>query len=340
MGESASKSSFIKSANKYLLKQDFPKLSQKLAGIEFDNPIGLAAGFDYEAQLTQLLPTLGFGLETVGTITNMNYEGNPPPRLGRLPRSKSLMVNKGFKSSGAKAVSKRLTGLDFEIPIGISIGRTNSPELKTQKDSIKDIISAFIKFEISKVKHSYYELNISCPNLIHGNISFYPPKNLKELLIDVDKLKLKLPVFVKMPIIKSDKETLKMLDVISKYSPKGVIFGNLQNNRNEELFHQDEVKYLSTGNFSGKPTYNRSNELIKLAYKYYKDRFTIVGCGGVFTGHDAFEKIALGASLVQLITGLIFQGPQLASQINFELSEQLDKRGIINIKEAVGIAHE
>src|SRR3990167_10760 len=148
-----------------LFGKKHPSLKQKIVGIDFESPVGLAAGFDYQAKLTQILPSLGFGFATVGTITNLPYAGNPRPRLGRLPKSLSLMVNKGFKNQGAKFISQKLNQLKFSMPIGISIGRTNSPKLSTQKESIKDIIKCFETFMRSKVDNAYYELNISCPNL-------------------------------------------------------------------------------------------------------------------------------------------------------------------------------
>src|SRR3989344_9014677 len=208
-------------------------LTQKIHGITFANPIGLSAGFDYNAQLTQILPSVGFGFETVGTITNIPYEGNPKPRLGRLPKSKSLLVNKGFKSEGVDEVIKKLKRLRFEIPIGLSVGRSNSATLKTIEESIGDIIESFKKFEAAKLATAYYELNISCPNLIHGgkNITFYPPKNLEKLLAKIDKLNLKKPLFIKMPITEPNLATEKMLDTIVKYKVSGVIFGNLQKDR-------------------------------------------------------------------------------------------------------------
>lgn len=310
-------------------------LSQKIAKISFTNPIGLAAGFDYEARLTQILPAAGFGFQSVGTITNSAYEGNPRPRLGRLPKSKSLMVNKGYKNLGAHITASHLAKLQFITPIGISIGRTNSTKQMTQKQSVDDIIAAFKIFEKAKVKNAYYELNISCPNL-YGDISFYPPKNLDALLTAVDKLQLKKPLFIKMPIEKSDKETLDMLKILAKHSPTGVIFGNLQKNRKDPALLQNEVKQFAVGNFSGKPTYKRSNELIKLTYKKYKERFIIIGCGGVFSAEDAYEKITLGASLIQLITGMIFQGPQLITDINMKLTDLMKKDGYSHISQAIG----
>ena len=337
-GEILGKSIFVKSISKsFLVKRD-SVLEQKIAGINFNSPVGLAAGFDYQAQLHQILPSIGFGFGTIGTVTNIPYKGNPSPRLGRLPRSRSLMVNKGFKTVGTNAIVKKLKSVTFEYPVGISIGRSNSSKLKTQKKSIDDIVESFNIFEKANIKHSYYELNISCPNIIHGNISFYPKENLEKLLSAVDRLKLKRPVFVKMPIEKTDKETLQMLKVIAKHSPVGVIFGNLQKDRNHPSLDKSEVAKFETGNFSGKPTYERSNELIKLAYKHYRERFIIIGCGGVFSSRDAYEKIASGATLVQLITGMIFEGPQLPAQINYWLLDILKEKGFKNISEAVGIS--
>lgn len=338
LGETFGKNTKIKDFLSSQLRIKDKALQQNLAGIKFENPIGLAAGFDYEAKLTQIFPALGFGFETLGTITNLACEGNLKPRLGRLPKSKSLMVNKGFRNLGAKATCKKLTGLSFEIPIGISIGKSNVPECNAQKKSIEDIIRAFITIEKSKVQHAYYELNISCPNL-QGNVSFYPPENLKELLAEVDRLKIKKPIFVKMPLEKTNEEIIKILDIISKYSPKGIVLSNLSKNRKNKLLIPEEIIKFSAnaGSFSGKPTYRQSNELIKLAYKNYKDRFIVIGCGGVFSAKDAYEKICLGASLIQMITGIIFEGPQVASQINSGLIELLKKDGLSHISDAIGI---
>lgn len=310
-------------------------LEQHLMDIHFAKPIGLAAGFDYEARITQITPSIGFGFHTVGTITNNPYGGNPRPMLGRLPKSRSLMVNKGFKNKGAQVTAEKLAKLHFEIPLGVSIGRTNSPTL-TQKESVKDIISALTIFETQKVKHSYYEINISCPNLF-GNVTFYTRETLHELLTEVDKLHIKKPIFIKMPINNTNDEIITMLEVISTHSPSAVIFGNLMKDRNNPAILPEEAKKFKVGNFSGKPTYNRSNELIALAYKKYHKRFTIIGCGGVFSPEDAYTKIKKGASLVQLITGMIFQGPQLIYEINTKLPELLKSDGYSHISEAIGV---
>ena len=139
-----------------------------------------------------------------------------------------------------------------------------------------------------------------------------------------------------MPIEKSNKEIIAMLDVIAQFSPQGVIFGNLQKDRTNAVFDKKEVAQFPTGNFSGKPTFARSNELIKLTFTLYKERLIIIGSGGVFSATDAYEKISLGATLVQLITGMVFQGPQLISQINLDLVDLLKCDGFTHMSQAIG----
>lgn len=336
LGEKLGNNKKLKNLLSSQFKIENKALRQTIAGIEFENPIGLAAGFDYEARLTQILPCLGFGFETVGTITNLQCIGNPKPRLGRLPKSNSLMVNKGFRNPGTQSIIKKLSRFSFDTPLGISIGKTNTLEINSLKKSIADIANAFIAFEKSKLNHSYYELNISCPNM-SVNVDFYAVDNLKQLLHEIDMLNLKKSLFIKMPIDKNNQQALGMLLEISKHQVHGVIFGNLQKDRKNKMLNQQEASKFKVGNFSGKPTYERSNELIKLAYENFKERFIIIGCGGVFNAKDAYTKIKFGASLVQLITGMIFEGPQLATQINNELIELLKKDGFKNVSEAIGV---
>lgn len=333
-GELIGKSKFLTNLISKKFGKKSPIIKQNLAGINFEGPIGLAAGFDYEAKVVKILPSVGFGFNTIGTITNNAYEGNPAPRLGRLIKSKSLMVNKGFKNKGAIWTAEKLKNKTFKIPLGISIGKTNTKIKETQKFAIADILQAFDKLEKANIKNAYYELNISCPNL-YGNISFYPPKNLDELLSAVDRLKITKPIFIKMPINETNESFEKMLDVIVRHKIKGVIIGNLQKDRNNSEIIKKELKW-KFGNFSGKPTWNRSNELISLTYKKYKNKLIIIGCGGVFSAKDAYTKIQLGASLVQLITGLIFEGPLLVAKINQELPKLIKNDGFENISEAIG----
>ena len=337
-GEQLGKISFKKRFLQFFFDYKNPKLHQNIAGIDFENPVGLAAGFDYQAKLTQILPSLGFCFFTIGTVTNLPYAGNPSPMLGRLPKSKSLMVNKGFKNIGANKICEKIMNKKMLIPTGISIGISNSPKLTNLHQGIFDIMHAFTTCERSNINISYYELNISCPNLIHSQqITFYPSENLKSLLLELEKLSIKKPVFVKMPIEKNNKQVVKMLDTIIHFKfIKGVIFGNLQTDRSAPTLDPHEVKKFKVGKFSGKPCQKRSNELIKLAYQKYGKKLIIIGCGGIFSSDDAYKKIKLGASLVQLITGLIYEGPTLVAKINLGLTEQLKKDGFNHISDAIG----
>lgn len=292
-------------------------------GIRFPNVVGLAAGFDYDAHLTQILPAMGFGFMTVGTVTAFPYEGNTRPRLGRFPTSRALLVNKGYKNSGAVAISQKLSGMEFDIPVGISIGSTNR-EYSSPLEQIRDVVQGFEVFEASKVKHAYYELNVSCPNL-KGGQPFTTPERLQKLVTAVFRLKITRPVYVKMPIDITDKEAVALLRILEKSPVKGVIFGNLtKDHTNPAVDDQDRTDWANKkGNLSGKPTWERSNRLIKLTRQTFGRRFTIIGLGGIFSVEDAWEKIHLGADLVQLITGMIYQGPQLVADIAAEVRPEI-----------------
>ena len=183
-------------------------LNTKVAGINFTNPVGLSAGFDYDADLIEVLPSVGFGFHTIGTVTHLPYAGNPRPMLGRLPKSKSLLVNKGFKSMGMEAVLKKIKESPRgrhqseeagTIPLGLSIGATNRAYKKIE-DMADDV---YLSFELAlKVNYfDYYELNISCPNLINvENLKekFDDPVGFAILLNKLSYLNINKPLFIKM----------------------------------------------------------------------------------------------------------------------------------------------
>ncbi|MDP1688654.1 MAG: quinone-dependent dihydroorotate dehydrogenase [bacterium] len=313
-------------------------LEQTLCNLNFINPIGLSAGFDYDADLVEILPSIGFGFHTIGTVTHEPYMGNPPPMLGRLPKSKALLVNKGFKNKGIKEVLKKLDQNKTKTLRGVSIGATN----KVYQDftaMLTDLILGFVEAETFN-NFDYYELNISCPNVTNiNNISnlISSPVGLNQTLENLNKLQLKRPVFIKMPLERTEAELKELMDVASQYQfIKGLIFSNLAKDRTNPIFNKNEIAKAGKGNFSGKPVENQSNEALRFAYRQYHDRFVLVGVGGVFTAEDAYLKIQYGASLVQLITGMIFMGPQQIGTINSGLVELLKKDGYKNIKEAVG----
>ncbi|MEK7202075.1 MAG: dihydroorotate dehydrogenase (quinone) [Patescibacteria group bacterium] len=309
-----------------VIRSFFGKRSQNLkkvvAGIEFPSPIGLAAGFDYQAKLPWVLEALRFGFATVGTITNLPCAGNPRPWLGRLVKSQSLLVNKGFKNDGIVKTLPRLQKLPSRMPVGLSIGQTNSPKIDTEERAIDDMVACFTYAESHPHQCRYYELNISCPN-VQKHISFYTPSSLSKLLGRLEELNISRPIFIKCPISVTDDELIDIADMSSKFSfISGLVIGNLQRDRNNPSIYKEELAKCGPGNFSGRPTRDRSTELIKLIRSKFGARFAIIGCGGVFSVEDAKVKFAAGADLVQLITGLIFEGPQLVAEINEQLANE------------------
>lgn len=333
-GEFFGKIAPVKSIFNSMFSYQDPRLEQTVVGIRFSNPVGLAAGFDYNAQLTQILGSVGFGFQTVGTMTAEAYEGNPKPRLGRLPKSKSLLVNKGYKNPGIDNIIEKLHSKEFAIPVGLSIGSTNQ-EFRDEKEQIEDFLITFEKAEKNLSNITHYELNISCPNLKSGE-PFFEPKKLKALLKELDTLKLSKPVFIKMPTDVPSEVLNALLKAADKFQITGAVIGNLTKDRKNPDLDPVEVANAGKGNFSGKPTEKKTNNLLQAAYKEYNSRYIFIGCGGIFSAEDAYRKIKLGATLVQFITGMIYQGPQVVGQINKGLVKLLEQDGYSNISEAIG----
>ena len=159
-------------------------LEQTILGIKFKNPVGLAAGFEKNAELTQILPSVGFGFEEIGSITGEPCEGNPKPRLWRLPKSKALIVYYGLKNNGAEEVSKRLAGKNFSIPIGTSVAKTNNSQIVSTEAGIADYLKAY---RLLSDIGAYTTINISCPNTSGGQ-PFTDPQKLEQLLQEISKL--------------------------------------------------------------------------------------------------------------------------------------------------------
>ncbi len=297
-----------------------PKLVKTLNGISFPNPIGLSAGFDYNGNLSEILAAVGFGWHTIGTVTLHPYQGNAKPRLGRLPASRALLVNKGLKNIGAVALIRHLKKVNFQIPTGISIASTNQA-FPSETAQIAEILACFRLFEKSDLKHAYYELNISCPNTFGGE-PFTTASKLQALMKKMDTVKLTRPLFVKMPIDQNDQETLALLQVLNEHRVAGVIFGNLTKDKQNPAVAKEDVEFWLShkGNLSGKPTWDRSNRLVALTRRHFQNRFTIIGTGGIFSGTDAAQKLGNGADLLQMITGMIYEGPQVIGQINYDIA--------------------
>jgi len=313
------------------------KLEQTILGIKFKNPVGLGAGFDKDAQLCDILPSVGFGFVEVGSITGEPCGGNPKPRIWRLEKSKGLVVNYGLKNEGCQKIAKRLkdkrsfsANKKFLIPIGINIAKTNSKKTVQVESGIDDYVKAYKEFrEIG----DYFTINISCPNAFGGQ-PFCDAIRLEKLLAKIDKIPTKKPVFLKLSPDLTKNEIDKILAVSKRHMVCGFVCTNLTRNRNNSKIAESYLP--GDGGISGKVVEDLANDLISYIYQKTKGTFVIIGLGGVFSAEDAYRKIKLGASLVQLITGMIFEGPQVISEINQGLVKLLEKDGFGNISQAVG----
>ncbi len=319
---------------------DLPMLQQNVLGMRFQNPIGLSAGLDKNAELPPTLKSVGFGFATVGSISAEAASGNPRPWYYRLPKTKSLVVNAGLPNQGADVINERIRGYSTamfsDFPLVASVAKTNSPKTCTDASGVKDYIDGLKKLR-NNPHIAMFEINISCPNA-YGGEPFTRVEPLEALLSQVDTLELMQPVTIKMPIDKPWAEFKQLLDVIVRHNVAAVTIGNLQKNR-AAVELKDDLPNDVAGNLSGVPCFEQSNELISKTYEHFSEQLVIIGVGGVFSAADAYEKIRRGATLVELITGVIFTGPQLIGQINHDLTELLRADGYTNVSEAVGAYH-
>ena len=316
-----------------LFDYSHPLLHQNILGIDFHNPVGLAAGFDKNAELVETLPEIGFGFAEIGSVTASPCAGNPKPRLWRLPASEALVVYYGLKNNGAAAVSDSLKQKKIRIPIGTSVAVTNSTHTCVLREAVKDCKIAFDAFSHCG---AYTTVNISCPNALGGQ-PFIKPHTLDYLLDILDPIPSQKPVFIKMSPDISFAEADLLLGVLKNHRVHGIIVSNLTKRRENSAIADMHVPAI--GGISGRPVKELSDKLLSHIYQREGTRFVLVGCGGIFTAEDAYRKIRLGASLVQMITGMIYKGPQVVSEINHGLVGLLARDGFSSIINAVGTLH-
>lgn len=314
------------------------RIEQTFHGLKFTNPVGLAAGFDKDGEVIPVIAALGFGFGEVGSVTAKPCPGNPRPWFYRLPKSKSAVVNAGLGNEGSKVILERLRKYParslHNFPVFLSVAKTNIKSVVSEAEGIKDFVTT-VKRAKDEITIQAIELNVSCPNA-YGGEPFTTPSSLDNLLKEIDKLAITQPIYVKMPIDLSWKAFSRLLDVIIKHQVAGVTVSNLAKDRTQ-IDPRDVLPDTVSGNFSGKLTWDGSNELIRRTYLKYGDKLTIIGLGGIFTADDAYTKIRLGASLVQIITGMLFNGPQLAATISYDLSKLLERDGFSHISHAIGV---
>lgn len=299
-------------------------------GLTFPNPVGIAAGFDKNALAVNQLASLGFGFVEVGTVTLKRQPGNPKPRIFRLPNDQALINRLGFNNEGAEAVADRLSRLKRKCIVGVNIGKNKDVPID---EATKNYLASF---ELLGPHADYVAVNISSPNT-PGLRELQRTDNLDELLGTLSQAANgRVPLLVKIAPDLPESEIEAAVGVCLKYGIDGIIATNTTVGR--EGLRSPGIDAIGAGGLSGKPLRSRATDVIATIFRYSKGKLPIIGVGGIFTGDDAFEKIAAGASLVQAYTGFVYGGPTFARNVNLRLAEILVARGFSSVDEAVGSA--
>jgi len=296
-----------------LFTLDNKRLVRDVAGLKFKNPVGLAAGFDKNASLFNELSNLGFSFVEIGTITPEPQTGNKRPRSFRLAKDSALINRMGFNNYGIEEIVKRLKRKRFDIIIGGNIGKNTKT---TNKDAYNDYEICFRKI----YDHvDYIAVNVSCPNI--DNLTELQDakalENILHRLMEIRKKQTKhKPVFLKISPDLSNRQLDEIIDISVNTGINGIIATNTTIERKELRTSQDKIDKIGSGGLSGKPLTNRSTATIKYINKKLDGKLPIIGVGGIMSPEDAIKKIEAGATLVQVYTGFIYEGPYLVKRIN------------------------
>ena len=305
-----------------------PILKTKLFNRNLDNPIGIAAGFDKNAEVYNPLFKLGFGFVEVGTVTPLKQYGNEKPRVFRLVEDQALINRLGFNNHGSDTILNRIKSNKKLGVLGVNVGPN-----KDSNDRLNDYLIGLEKF--SEVA-DYITINISSPNTENLR-NFHEENKLKELLKSVSnkkkQLKTEIPIAVKISPDISENQIDLISEILLENEISAIIISNTSETSRETL---QNIQKHQKGGLSGKPIEKKSNLLISKFYKLIKGKIKIIGVGGVDSGKAAYDKFLLGADYVQLYTGMVFQGPNIAGMIKKDLKELLIRDGVKNFTEIVG----
>ncbi len=298
--------------NFFKVKDD--RLKKKLFGLTFENPVGLAAGFDKEGKYFNAMSSLGFGFIEVGTVTPKGQAGNPQPRLFRLPKDQALINRMGFNNEGMDALVERLKKKrPKHVIIGGNIGKN---KITPNENATDDYVLCFEKlFPLV----DYFVVNVSSPNTpnLRALQEKEPLTKLLTTLQDLNNQKPKpKPILLKIAPDLTDTQLDDIIEIIQDTKLDGVIASNTTISRAELNTNSTTIESIGNGGLSGQPVRQRSTEVIRYLNKKSNGTLTIIGVGGISSPQDAIEKIKAGASLVQIYTGLIYEGPTLVKQIN------------------------
>ena len=308
--------------------EDESMLNIEILGKKFPNPIGLAAGFDKSAEVYNSLLKFGFGFVEVGTVTPLKQFGNPKPRVFRLEDDHALINRLGFNNDGIEIIKNRIKSEKKNGILGINIGPNKLT--KDQKNDFCQGLKSF--FNVA----DYITINISSPNTL-GLRDFHDQRKLEELLLALNKIKKEykseIPLLLKVSPDIKDKDIPEIVNSALKNNIAGIILTNTTNGNRTNLVSNTKNE---EGGLSGSPLKEISTKMIKMFYRELNKKIPIIGVGGVNSGKAAYEKIIAGASLLQLYTSLIFNGPLVAKNIKKELIQILKSEGFNNVNEAVG----
>jgi dihydroorotate dehydrogenase len=291
-------------------------LKRTLFGLTFDNPVGLAAGFDKDARLFEEMACLGFGFVEVGTLTPKPQEGNPLPRMFRLPKDSALINRMGFNNEGVWPAVERLKKRKTRIIIGGNIGKN---KLTPNDEALNDYLMCFDAL----YEHvDYFVVNVSSPNT--PNLRALQDKEpLTALLMALKKENARKPsprpILLKIAPDLTTQQLDDIISIVSETRIDGVIATNTTISRDNLITPPGEISAIAAGGLSGKPLTRRSTEVIRYLHSHSGGAFPIIGVGGIHSPEDAIEKLEAGASLIQLYTGFIYEGPELVRKINEEL---------------------
>lgn len=313
-----SKIPFVSSILKSIYKVNDPKLKQNLFGLDFENPVGLAAGFDKNGLLYNELENFGFGFVEVGTVTPIAQEGNPKKRLFRLKDDSGLINRMGFNNGGVKALKEKLSHRKTKIIIGGNIGKN------TQSSSDQYIDDYKFTFKELHDDVDYFVVNVSCPNV--GSMAKLQDKDfLIELLSELKTINKTFskekPILLKIAPDLNDQQLDEIIEVVKASKIDGVIASNTSTNRSDLKTKEARLSVIGNGGLSGQPVKDRSTRVIQYLSDHSNKAFPIIGVGGIHSASDAIEKIKAGASLVQVYTGFIYEGPSLVKSINKEIAK-------------------
>lgn len=316
-----------------------PELEQTLWGLKFPNPIGLAAGFDKDGVAAGIWSSFGFGFAEVGTVTRHPQPGNPPPRLFRLPLDQAAINRMGFNNQGAAQMAQTLRQSQKRrrsIPIGINLGKSKTTALEAAAD---DYLASF---KLLKDLGDYFVVNVSSPNT-PGLRSLQSIQQLEPILAALQQEnQAQKPLLVKIAPDLEWEDISAILDLAQEQKLAGIIATNTTISR--EGLKTDKIKatgksvHNEAGGLSGAPLKERSTAVIRFIYQQTQGQLPIIGVGGIFTAQDAWEKLTAGASLLQVYTGWIYEGPWMVRRVLTELQQRLEANKA-TLSEIIGSSH-